>query len=165
MVGLWQPSPIIVNLVWWILAKLSGTTTPRSAKPERTASYLKPIYVVGFLVSAGVHLALLSYLLTTKDQSLTLSNIFSPWQSKEWSMSNSLLFIFQVDLCSIAAASIVWLVQAVWDLRSLQLTNVSLGQAMLLILLCTVALGPGAAMAATWYWRESLLQQSKPKSR
>ncbi len=65
--------------------------------------------------------------------------------------------IFQVDFWIISAASLVWAYLAVWDLKRIGKTDVSLIQTTAAILLGSIVVGPAAAVTGVWYWREHIM--------
>lgn len=160
MLALWQLSPFFVNAMWWILSKLfnvaSRSTNPRS---RDDVQYVKAIYIVAFVVAAASHIAILAICATSDKPDITLRTVFMPVQRGSWSLDEALHFIFQYDFWIIAGASTTWCYLAAWDLRRLNLTSAALWQAVALQTLCSIMLGPGAALSATWYWREEQMEK------
>lgn len=156
-VALWQVSPFLVNFLWYILARL----LPNQAMQERKSSvqqqrdslpWLKAIYITASSASACTHWTVIYLVSASK---LQLRTVFVPEHHAEWTMTSALLFIFQIDFWVIFACTTAWSLLAAWDEDSRQnASRVGFYTAALLISLCTVCFGPGAALSLTWYRRE-----------
>ncbi|KAK5162735.1 uncharacterized protein LTR77_011218 [Saxophila tyrrhenica] len=168
MVALWQPSPFFVNILWISYTRLAGAADDSQVgqgsrgNGEKT---VKTLYVSSAVISAVVHVGVIGICLTSNDPQQSLWDVFMLENRESWSMSQALLFIFQIDFWIIFAASIACACIVVWDLHSLGLTTLGMVQAFAVIAFVSVVLGPGAALSGVWYWREGMLgKKAKKKS-
>ncbi|ORY70495.1 uncharacterized protein BCR38DRAFT_481626 [Pseudomassariella vexata] len=122
--------------------------------------YLNQIYYAAFVVTAVTHLVLVYICLTSNDPQTKLGYVFLP--SKETlkdGVTMGLHYIFQWDFWGIAGSSLLWCWFVVFDVQRLLGSSSVCGvaQAGLVIGVMAVVLGPGAAMAAVWKWKEDKL--------
>ena len=80
-------------------------------------------------------------------------------------MVQGMHLIFQVDYWIIFGASLVWAFQAVYDLKRLGRTDVSLWATAGLMVGGTLLNGPGTVITAVWWWREGKLAEGKEGER
>lgn len=159
MVAFWQVTPLVVNLLWLLFSSLASethsTTKTRSASADIRA--LSPLYLVSLLVAQASHAAILFLCSTspTSDPSISFSFIFGLRPPVDPLMHEAIHFIFKVDYWIIAAASVLWCVQAEWELIGLRRTDLTYGAALLGTLAGAVVFGPGTVLSAVWWWRES----------
>ena len=104
--------------------------------------------------------------LTSSDSELGLYRVFIPQLSRGYlGLTEAMHFIFQVDWVVIFAASLVWCVQAIWDLRLMGKTDVGVGKGIMMVALGSLLLGPGAVIALVWLWREDkLVEKGREKA-
>ncbi|KIX06405.1 uncharacterized protein Z518_04381 [Rhinocladiella mackenziei CBS 650.93] len=161
MVALWQPCPWFVDALGWVLSIVYSSMD--SQTPQKQASlldiaYLDTIYTVAFVVSALSHIGTLLVCLLSGDPQHSFNHIFfSRSGIREPSLTEGLRAIFQADFWIIFASSLVWAFLAIWDLKRIAKTEVSLSAAVAALLLGSVCVGPAAAVAAVWYWREHVM--------
>jgi hypothetical protein len=153
-VALWQVTPFLVNLIWWISTHLlRSRREARSEQQQQLESlpWIKAIYILISVVCACTHWIAI-YLINTSD--LHFQTVFVPQHQEGWAMASALHFIFQVDFWIIFACTTAWCLLAVYDLRKTSTNCMALRTSTVIITLCTVFLGPGAALGLTWYYRE-----------
>jgi hypothetical protein len=167
LVAFWQPTPLFVNIVWWLCSFVyskSYENTVDTAGPQ-TESSLKLTYAVATAVSAIAHLAVLATCLTTDNTQLSLYNVFWPVSRTHWEMSEALHFIFKVDYLIIHAASLLSCYLSIFDLTYLNMTSVGVVRPAIFVTIAAVILGPGAALSGTWYWRESIMRRKQSEAK
>ena len=129
--------------------------------PLADVKYLGSIYSVAFIVSAMAHVATMSVCLFSGDPQHSFGHVFVPGiLTNDTSLSDALRMIFQVDFWIISAASLVWAYLAVWDMKRIGKTDVSLVQTAAAILISSIVVGPAAAVTGVWYWREHVMAKN-----
>jgi len=157
MIALWQPCPFFVNVILWALSTVNASldaSTEESKPSLGDVEYLGSTYTVVFVVSALTHMGTVLVCLMSSDPHHSFGNVFLPRSSDAPSLTAALGGIFQVDFWIIFAASLAWACLAVWDLKRLGKTDISLGKVAALMAAGTVAVGPAATVTGVWYWRE-----------
>lgn len=155
----WQPCPIYVNILAVVIAQVLSKSNEITEVPGNDVRYVKALYGCSFVVGIVSHVALV-YRWTQSRWSL--SDILVPRTSSlQGSVPNAMLYIFQVDFAIIFAVALLtaWVVVA--DLRSLQRSNLTSMATAISLILHTVLIGPGATLAALWWWRENQLRSDE----
>jgi hypothetical protein len=171
--ALWQPVPIYVNILLFILAPTYsiGRSTPKTTTTVTENSiddvkYLKRVYIFSFIVGAITHWAAVAICFLSSDPNLSFMHAF--WPNKEFffgqvtglTLSQGLLYIFQVDFWIIFASSLIWAYLVILDTnRVTSKSFVPPVKALIVMALNTVLFGPAATIAAIWYSREGTLAQ------
>lgn len=183
LIAFWQAAPPLVNVSMWILSLVLGPPSPapsasssgRRPTPSTGADlkHLNRIYLAAFAISAAAHVGTAYVCLASADPRLSLSYVFLPSRDR-WTASTTfgLHWIFQWDAWFIFASSLASCWVAVWDVqRGLGVSGLAGPVTALVVIgLGAVVVGPGAAMAAVWHWREKkmvLIEQrfrGKPKT-
>lgn len=174
-IALWQPCPLFVNALHFILTSMDDFSHPVPPKPETDSKgkttppdvkFLNWIYVTSFAVSAVVHAAIMAICLTATDERMTLYRVFVPDQARGYNgLTEALHFIFSVDWWVIFAAGAISCVQAIWDLRVMGKSEVGVLTGLVLVTVGSVVLGPGAVMSLTWWWREGVMVEMEEQGR
>ncbi|KAJ3530542.1 hypothetical protein NM208_g9280 [Fusarium decemcellulare] len=152
----WQPSPLFVPLLttafgvlyrWQRPLKPDEKLTPLARDEPVDVGYLKQVYsvmgILGVLVHWYVVLGIFS------DDQLSFAKVFIPnLSANPMPLYQGFQNIFLIDFWGFFAASYVWCVSAVWDLKRVGRTTVSTGNSALVIAAANLAFGPGAAMCA-----------------
>lgn len=68
-----------------------------------------------------------------------------------------------VEIGSLTLAIVAWSVFTVWDMRRVNLTNVSLPLALLGSIVGSFLIGPAAVLTGLWWWREGPLERGRHK--
>lgn len=156
----WQPAPIYINILLCLFPLLSpspspaGPTTTTAATAAGSTSHrqLKRAYAVLVALNAAAHLAVLySVASAPAGSGVTWSTVFLPSRARRGEdFQGAWTWLFQVDLWGIYSTMLTWCAVEAYDLggAAAALASAALTAA------AGAALGPGAAMAAFWYWRE-----------
>lgn len=166
LVALWQPVPLWVNIIWAIAAKIlpdSDTDRPKEEFSDPTY-WIKSLYTCAMFISTIFHWTMVYNCLFSKNPDVTLTNVHLPMPREEYSMSQALLFIFQVDFWIIVGAALFWCYISVGDFFELGMTNIDAGTAGMLLFFVTNLLGPGAAISLTCIWREDRMRSAAAKN-
>lgn len=155
MVAVWQPCPLYVNLIWWALSVMGRE--PQAKEGKADLPHLRRVYFSCVTMSALAHLVIVWQTCTSTVSDVNLWHVFVPTNQTPWSMSEALLFIFQVDFWLIFAAALFSGYFMLWDLRrsgiaQIDLANMSTGPPLWIAIF-----GPGAMVAVIWWWREEVM--------
>jgi hypothetical protein len=135
-----------------------GSETTRTRHPSQTnkdVKYLDRVYVAAFVVTALAHFTIIAMCLYSSHPEHTLIHIFiSPQEFGQSAIVKSLHTIFIADYWTIFLPTVLWAFLAVWDLKRVGQTKVSLTKAATVITLESIIVGPAATLASVWYWRE-----------
>ncbi|KAJ0415944.1 hypothetical protein BJY00DRAFT_317406 [Aspergillus carlsbadensis] len=158
--ALWQVAPMLVAPLCMIFAYFhtrANRTRQTPRKANETFPDIAPLKALyGLSGSLGVLLHVYCIWCILSSSEMTLSSIFWPdFSAQPKSLGEGLRAIFLADFWGIVLATYGWLCMAVWDLKRVGRTGVDVGRAAVLIALAGVVVGPGATMAAVWYWRET----------
>ncbi|KAK0627985.1 hypothetical protein B0T14DRAFT_146790 [Immersiella caudata] len=152
----WQAAPLYPNLFVY-LASLAGTTSPAS-KNSNSVNHVKGLYVLTGALSVASHFALLYISAASGNPALSLSSVLLPDETARMKdTAHGLFWIFQWDFLGTFGAVLLWTWVSVVEMHRVSgnghLTK-SLA-ATVAIGIATVLGGPGAALSAAWYWRET----------
>lgn len=154
----WQPCPLYVSLLLIVIAQLYGSAGKITESSVSDLGHVKSMYACSLVVSAFSHIFLL-YGWTQSRWSLV--DVFVPRMiSVNRSVSELLYYIFQLDFVFIFAAAILAAYVSIIDLGELGRSDVSSLVAVMSLVLGNVLIGPGATVAAVWWWREDKLRLS-----
>lgn len=169
-IALWQPSPLYACLLTFLLSivhkKLSppkDSLTPFAAATPKDIPFLKLIYVLVFVLNTALHFFVLSRIISSPTLSLSSTFLFSDLSITSLGpagLPELLRNSIAADFWAFTVASYVWCVNAVWDIKRMGRTTADVGIAAVLILGLNVVVGPGAAMAMVWYWREMCMAKT-----
>jgi hypothetical protein len=159
----WQLSPMLVPLLCTIFARIHPSQRSQIAQQPRKGNEpspdigsLKRLYFVTGILGAFFHVYCVIRVIY--DPELTLNTVFWPdFVTQEKTLGEGVKFMFLIDIWALEVATYIWSCQAVLDLKRLGRTNTDIPTAAALIAVCNVVFGPGAAICAVWYWRESRL--------
>ncbi|KAM0187494.1 hypothetical protein ACHAPI_011129 [Fusarium lateritium] len=159
----WQPSPLFVPILTTVFGTLCRWMNPIKpadklsplAKDEPTdVGYLKQVYVAMGILGLLLHWYVAVNILS--DERLSFAGVFVPdMTTSPMPLYQTFHNVFLFDFWGFFAASYVWCVSAVWDLKRVGRTSANPGHSALVIAAANLLLGPGAAMCAVWYWREN----------
>ncbi|KAF2804993.1 FAD-binding domain-containing protein [Mytilinidion resinicola] len=171
--ALWQLSPMFVPLLTvlfgavhsWRYPQKDAHLTPYANEEPADLRDLQRIYAVVGVLGTALHWGILFKLLTSTDAALSISSVFVPdFRAEKKSLGQGIQALFLADFWGFYLASYVWCCSAVWDLKRVGRTVADVGRAAALILLANVVVGPGAAMAGVWYWREGAMARTTVSS-
>lgn len=160
--ALWQVSPMLVPLMVSILgyayAKRHNLKhiSPRAQQTFADLPHLKNLYYVSGAFGLVLHVYCIAAILLSPNMSL--KSVFWPdFAAEPKALGEGLRSLFMADFWGFYLATYVWLCMAIWDLKRVGRTVVSLRKASALIALSSFIVGPGTTMSAVWYWREDVL--------
>ncbi|RYP02256.1 hypothetical protein DL764_005863 [Monosporascus ibericus] len=164
-IAMWQAAPVAVSLltsffslgIGLIQRKFEVDASARTGR-LRVVVNLQNTYKLTGAIAAAVHVAVMVCSIMTKN--LSLASIFLPKGSSfapSKTLGDGIFIFFQNDFLFVAFGSLLWGAVTMWDLHRLGLSNMSPFTAVCAIVVASVAVGPGAAMAAVWYWREDAM--------
>ncbi|PGH02637.1 hypothetical protein GX51_04520 [Blastomyces parvus] len=166
---IWKPTPIYVNIALSLLSTLyakvypDNSRTPPADKPMPDLPCLNHVYRLVFSVAALTHIFTLYAALTPRYPDISIADIFLPhptYGSQLLSMRETRIHtLCLVDFWVFWAATIVWVVIAVWDMNRVGRAQVNISVAAGAVMMGTVTVGPGATAAAVWYWREEKMSK------
>ena len=108
-----------------------------------------------------VHIATILNHIVPDDPEVNLYRIFVPQQARgRLGLTEALQFIFQIDWWIIFGASMIWCVQAIWDLNAMGKMKMGPLQGALCVVVGAVVIGPGATLVLVWELREERLVDS-----
>jgi Na+/proline symporter len=149
------------------LGSVKGPQTPGQAK-NADAWWIKTTYAVFGVFSGVVHVAILAYVMTSKDTSLSLSRLFVP-EINRTSRPNAAeiryveehLFFLQWDFILVVLACALYAtrtLEGMYCKRSEGWTSVQGGILVFLIGVACTFLSPGAVISLILYLREDILR-------
>ncbi|KAJ5841870.1 hypothetical protein N7534_011700 [Penicillium rubens] len=166
---LWQPAPVYVVILTQIFSRiitLIGSDTPAKADSAAESNYnrdiphLQTLYAVAGCVSACFHVAMLLSWAALGTDFITKAFIPSDAFAQVSTLADGVFVFFQNDFLLVAAATLLWCLASVWDLYRLGVCNVSWQMALTGLITGSVVIGPGATVAAVWYWREEVMSRT-----
>lgn len=163
LIAFWQPSPIYVNVLLILFASIYSRLYPRirsnskaHAAAQNDMKDLTYIYYSAFFVGAMVHFIVAATIILSPN--LSFSQVFLPSNLHHWIFSESMRSdIWLPDFWIFTLACLHWCIFSIWDLWRVGRTNVNIYKALMLFMLSSVIVGPGAAVAGCWYWRELVM--------
>ncbi|KAI2723169.1 hypothetical protein DTO039G3_1544 [Penicillium roqueforti] len=167
---LWQPAPVYVLILTHIFSRviksISSSTPAKTdssaaeSKPNRDIPLLQTLYAVAGGVSACFHVALLLSWAALGTGFITRAFIPSDAFAQVATLADGVFVFFQNDFLLVSATTLLWCLASVWDLYRIGVSNVSWQVALAGLILGSVAIGPGATVAAVWYWREEVMSRT-----
>ncbi|PVH90855.1 FAD/NAD(P)-binding domain-containing protein [Periconia macrospinosa] len=167
MIAFWQPAPIYVVILIESLSRLIGlgerkkTQSPLDSYKNYDMPLLNNIYRVTFAISACAHIA--TIIICMKSTQVSLTSVLIPQKifTPVGTMAEGVFIFLQNDFLSCFLATFVWGIISSWDLYRVGMSNVSLLKSFGMMMAGLFLVGPGAAMAATWYWREQIMSRTR----
>lgn len=164
ILAFWQVSPILVNIPLWLAAPfVSSPTSTSTTSKAKTAdlAHLKAIYGFFFVTSVAVHWYTIYGVSVSENPSVTYASVWVP-STYKWKndLSAGILYLFQCDWIVTGLVHMIPAFIAVCDVQRLlhgTVTGEQVIEAGMAALSLTWLAGPGAALAAVWYWREGKL--------
>ncbi|KAI8940782.1 hypothetical protein NX059_002048 [Plenodomus lindquistii] len=162
-VAFWQVTPILVNVPLWVASPFVASAFSSNTSKNKTADlpHLKAIYGFFFVTSVAVHWYTIYGISVSESSAVTYASVWMPSTHKfKDDFDSGLLFIFQCDWVISALVHLIPAFIAVCDVQRLlhgSITVEGIIKAGILMLALTWLAGPGAVLAAVWYWREEKL--------
>ncbi|CZS91060.1 uncharacterized protein RCO7_01423 [Rhynchosporium graminicola] len=157
---LWQPSPLYVNLLIFIISTFitKQETTKRATKSQINLKYLHRVYSAGLAVSAIVHIVIMALCISQRlSQVSFVHSLLHVPATERLTLSGSLHYLFQVDCLVILTAALASAWGVMWDLKNFGKADISTGEIAIQMTVSTVLLGPGATVAGVWLLREHMM--------
>jgi hypothetical protein len=163
LLAFWQFTPILANIPLWFVA-LSGSSTVITTKNKSAdVRSLKVLYAFAFVLSVATHWITIRGISLSDNPDVTYARVFIPstytWKKgMEW----GLLFIFQWDWLIIGSMYIIPSWVAICDVQRVkngEATLENIFESFLVIAAVTAMGGPGATLAAVWFWREGKMAE------
>jgi hypothetical protein len=158
IIAFWQFGPIFANIPLWFASYFPSSNSTSYKSKTADLRHLKVLYVFVFALCVAVHWYTIYGISTSTNPDVTYAKVFIPstytWaKSLDW----GLLYIFQWDwilwgLCCVIPA---WV--AVCDVQRVTKGQATVENMLEGFIMVTTGGGPGAALAAVWYWREEKL--------
>ncbi|KAF1837895.1 hypothetical protein BDW02DRAFT_518089 [Decorospora gaudefroyi] len=160
LLAFWQFTPVLVNIPLWFAA-LSASSATGSKSKTADLPHLKILYAFLFTFCVGAHWYTIRGISTSTNPAVSFASVFVP-STYTWnkSMDWGVLYIFQWDwiVCGLMNILPAWI--AVCDVLRLQKGGATLEnwlEGFIMVMTLTIGGGPGAALAAVWFWREQKL--------
>lgn len=163
LLAFWQFTPILTGIPLWLVTLSGSTTTVTANNRHSDVRHLKILYAFVFVLCVATHWYTIRGISLSTDPDVTYARVFLPstytWRrNADW----GLLFIFQWDWLIIGLMYIISSWVAVCDVqraRHGEATLENVFESFLVIVALTGGGGPGAALAATWFWREGAMAE------
>lgn len=136
----------------WGNKRLSeGLTMSQLQFEARDMKGLSRFYGLVFFVTSVSHVVLIGESLWGRP----LIDLWAP----------DLLLSFQsTKMVSFTLSIAVWCLFTVWDMRRVNLTQISLAYAMFIAVTGSIFIGPAAVLAGLWWWREGVLENGRQRN-
>jgi hypothetical protein len=167
IIAFWQFGPIFANIPLWIASYLPSSQSTSLKSKTADLPPLKILYAFCFALCVVVHFYTIYGISTSANPDVTFAKVFVPstytWaESFDW----GLLYIFQWDWVVLGLCMVIPAWVAVCDIQRVTKGEVTYGNLLgsfIVVTSITVGGGPGAAMAAIWYWREEKMAALEAK--
>jgi hypothetical protein len=168
-IALWQPTPVYVAILTETLSRAFKCIGPSTGVKTNTNGdgvsdhdlpHLRVVYATVGSISACFHLALILCWVSSGTE--FIARAFLPFDSlaQVSNLADGVFVFFQNDFLLVAVATMLWCLTNAWDLYRVGISNVSWRIVSLAIILGCIVVGPGATVAAVWYWREEVLSRT-----
>lgn len=149
----WQMSPLWIGVANFVASRLIGTSYIRSS-PVSSAKFLLGI---PSLISGGIWV----YTLLNSEHAIT--TVFLPDPSAQPDFALHMRRALQIDEISLFTSSYLWIIYSFFDLYLVGNMGMEWLAQVIALPVITAFIGPGAAFAVGWYWRERKLQHKVTK--
>jgi hypothetical protein len=158
-IAFWQLAPLYPSIITGVLSMTSAKTrrsaiATSSVYRNADLTYLKNMYFVLFLVTAGLHLVTILLCCFHGSFSLTAFMMPNAVTGGSTALSDITFTLFKHDFIIYALSSLVWCIYSTWDLHRVGLSYVSPLKSTFAATVLFFLAGPGAMQAAVGYWRE-----------
>jgi hypothetical protein len=158
IIAFWQLSPLLVNMLLFSPSIFHQKPINQATPPQDDVKYLNRVYITSFIVSAITHIGTLFLTLTSTTEEVSFNRAIGLVPvSETMSMTDALLYIFQVDFWLFSLAVLGGSYITLWDLKRAGKTDLSMFKSFVVIVISSVLVGPGATVAGVWYVRESIM--------
>lgn len=148
---------VLVALFSWEI-RLVQNRLKFSTVDTKPVSHVANTYLVTGIMAACVHMTTILTCFISK--SLSVSSVFLPQEDsfapKQTLGAGSFAFL-QNDFILFTISALLWGIMNIWDMHRMGLSKSSPYLSAIAMAISSVVVGPGAALAAVWYWREHLI--------
>jgi hypothetical protein len=158
---LWQPSPLWMCILTWILSRFVADTTEK----DKVDKPLGDLPTIRLTLGAGVALSAAVWLWSIVLGPFTMQELFIP-VGPLWAIPDLTSFtraFMQLDMIYGFGAALLLVVYLFGDLQSAGMMDANWASVVVLGAAVTFALGPGAALGLGWMWREEIIATRKHK--
>lgn len=167
LVALWQPSPLIVNLLLFFSASFgqeSVTSKEPVSGPPNHMKYVNRLYFTCFAVTTIAHVGTILLCLSSSDSQMSLTQTLGRVPvGDRTSMSGALHYVFQADFWILFTAALTGAFLTLWDLRRIGQIDLSMSKTVVAMAVGVVCVGPAATILGVWYVREHITAQKDKK--
>ncbi|KAF4468206.1 FAD-binding domain containing [Fusarium albosuccineum] len=158
----WQFSPMLVPFLTWsfgsLLGPKAGASQSKDGQLVADVPPLRQLYVVIGCLGCILHWYTIVQIALVPEPWQVFKSFCSP---NSWTvpadLEEGLAGFFCADLWGYCLTSYVWCVSAIWDLKRVGRTRVGILRAAITIMIAYIFLGPGAAIAGVWSFREDAM--------
>ncbi|KAK1750462.1 hypothetical protein QBC47DRAFT_121375 [Echria macrotheca] len=174
LIAVWQPAPALPNLLiqLFTFGKTVAPASSSSRDAQKQRSQIRRLYAIAGVLSVTTHFLMAWLCAASTDPRVSFSSVLLPDRATRGrDAMHGLLWIFQIDFWVCFVSTLLWSWVAVVDVMQdggKQASWMNILSVGLLGGLVSVVLGPGTAVAAGWYWMESVsgkVDNSVPKKR
>ncbi|KAJ5701737.1 hypothetical protein N7488_009285 [Penicillium malachiteum] len=164
VIALWQPAPLVVSILTTVLSMAARIIFPSATQQKDTPvdtesdlPHLRTLYQVTGTIAVCAHTGLMFAGALSSEISLTRllfpTDSFAPGKT----LSKGVFVFFQNDLLLVTAGCFLWCLTSLWDLHRSGLPSFDMSICFLGLIAAYVIVGPGATVAAVWFWREEAM--------
>jgi hypothetical protein len=154
--SIWQIFPLSVSLIQYLLA---NTVLPDTIMSDRIYAPNRDIPAIRLIVGAVTAISTTVWCTIMYKSSSSLVSILFPSESATSAQS-----ILQTDYLLTFAAALLWLAYFFQDLKSAGMIAQSWVTIIAIMVVVTIAAGPGATLGLGWLWREETLAGKRHKA-
>ncbi|GME33552.1 FAD binding domain containing protein [Neofusicoccum parvum] len=164
-IAFWQFVPLWVALLTHLAHRAAAAAAPQdlfAAYANPDVAPLRAAFAAAFWLAALAHAVFVAFVALADGPTVTFANVLgglpnplATWSAGTWEEQ---MFVFvKFDFAFAAAALLLWGLYGVWELRRAGFaTTAEAGVAGAAVVLGQVVVGPGAAYAGLWWWREGV---------
>ncbi|KAF5005580.1 hypothetical protein FDECE_7987 [Fusarium decemcellulare] len=158
----WQLSPMLAPFLTWsfgsILGSEAGARQSKHGQPVADVPSLRQLYVIIGCLGCILHWYTIVQIALAPEPWQVLKSFCSPnFSTVHIKFEASLAGFFCADLWGYCLTSYIWCVSTIWDLKRVGRTQVGALRAAVAIMIAYIFLGPGAAVAGVWSFREDAM--------
>lgn len=165
IIAAWQPAPVLISCLTYVFAKFAGIFKGLSAPSQKGTHddkpYLRGIYQTTGAIAACMHASVMIRCFISDEISLIglliPSDSFAPVNT----LAEGVFVFFQNDFLLVTIASFLWALVNIADIHRSGLSDVHWTRALGYLIAGSVFIGPGATIAALWFWREGVMSRRK----
>ncbi|KAG8627689.1 hypothetical protein KVT40_003562 [Elsinoe batatas] len=158
----WQVYPVNVGVVQWVLAH---TVARDTVKEDRLRAPLRDLRCIAWTVGSLGAVSAGTWVWTVATMEFSLREVFVPvgLPGSQEGFEDIMRVWLQWDEVLSVGNVVLWVLYSFWDLKAAGMVTESWPSLVLLLGVGMVVVGPGAAIAAAWGYREWVLATRKHK--